>query len=440
MSKDTLRNKLFLPTLYYAIDNIPAYREYHKYIPQLNSYEDISILPIINKKQLILKRQDFCNSHINTFLTQHTSGTSGSQLIIEKGKSEIQFIQQFHAEVYNKLVKRLGMNRQGIVSVYLDSASNGDVVPLGNLDNIIRIKIDSYKFNPGKLITVLERLYIKRANVILISIEENLKYLTDLLISNAYNFDRSPVTLLVSGGFPITKRQQDIYKKTWNVPVAEKYGLTEIYGNSYKNWNEDYFTLAPNVIGEVVDFHTKQPINCGHGILVLTSLYPFSQKQLLIRYCTGDLVEIIRSEHDNPENIKFKLFGRAKSCIIDNYTSAPLLSWISLYNVLDNFPEIATERLSPTKIIGNYTSTGRLKFFFSSERGNGVIRIHLRIGISFLQFHRQSVMHELKKRLESEIINSHPELQRQIMQKKASFNITFIPANTLNGFVQDETI
>jgi hypothetical protein len=82
-------------------------------------------------------------------------------------------------------------------------------------------------------------------------------------------------------------------ERTFRARVYDNYSLSEIPTPAlecpecgFNHW------LSPPVLAEVVDPASRKPLKRGVGALVLTTLYPWVQAMPLIRYWTGDLVEL----------------------------------------------------------------------------------------------------------------------------------------------------
>jgi hypothetical protein len=93
--------------------------------------------------------------------------------------------------------------------------------------------------------------------------------------------------------FRLSPHWKQHVERTWRARVWDNYSLSEIPTPAlecpecgFNHW------LSPPTIAEVVDVGTKKPLRQGLGALVLTTLYPFVQAMPLLRYWTGELVEL----------------------------------------------------------------------------------------------------------------------------------------------------
>jgi hypothetical protein len=93
--------------------------------------------------------------------------------------------------------------------------------------------------------------------------------------------------------FRLSPHWKQHVERTWRARVWDNYSLSEIPTPAlecpdcgFNHW------LSPPVVAEVVDLKSRRPLRRGVGALALTTLYPFVQAMPLIRYWTGDLVEL----------------------------------------------------------------------------------------------------------------------------------------------------
>jgi hypothetical protein len=72
--------------------------------------------------------------------------------------------------------------------------------------------------------------------------------------------------------------------------VSDNFSLGEVHGSAAYDPGDDTYVFSPFVHAEVIDLHSHRPVEHGSGELVVTTLFPFTQRFPLIRYRTGDLV------------------------------------------------------------------------------------------------------------------------------------------------------
>ena len=120
-----------------------------------------------------------------------------------------------------------------------------------------------------------------------------LRPLSVWLIENGLDPSKFKVRMIGTNGFRITRFWRRWFAEVWNAELWDNFSLSEFSTSAlecpdcgHHHW------LSPPIIHEVLDAVSHAPIDRGVGELTLTSLHPFVQAMPLIRYRTGDLVEI----------------------------------------------------------------------------------------------------------------------------------------------------
>src|SRR5262249_30793939 len=116
---------------------------------------------------------------------------------------------------------------------------------------------------------------------------------------------------LVSFGEYVTAKWRSAYAEIWGCPLIDRYSLSEVFGGATQSPVCGWYHFDPFVIPEVVSNRTKKPIAEGIGYLLLTALYPFQEAQPLVRYFTGDLVEVTHTKSSHPDCLAVRPLGRA---------------------------------------------------------------------------------------------------------------------------------
>ena len=131
----------------------------------------------------------------------------------------------------------------------------------------------------------------------------------------------------------------------------------------------------------IVDAFTREPLEGGVGVLVLTGLYPFSQTMPLIRYWTGDLVEI-GPQCERAGDRGFRCRGRlASSLVHPGPVGDPLLvSSQDVQHFLDGRPEVATAPHPAYRLGLIRSELGPAKF---ELRKVDALRLEVRIELRF---------------------------------------------------------
>ena len=158
-------------------------------------------------------------------------------------------------------------------------------------------------------------------------------------------------------------------EETWAAVVIDRYSMVEHFGGASLLPGTDRYVFDPHQVPEVVDPRTRAPIRSGRGVLVLTSLYPFVQMMPMIRYVTGDAVEITACD-DDYAGLQVRILGRLGDCLCDE-TGQPVLAPSEWRDALETIPGIAfASRRTDLLIPGMAAAIGRPRARF---RSNGAL-------------------------------------------------------------------
>ncbi len=117
--------------------------------------------------------------------------------------------------------------------------------------------------------------------------------LTSWFLSRGVSPSRFRLDGLGTTSFRLSPFWRALVEETWGCAVVDNYSLSELPAPAsecaacgFHHW------LPPPMITEVVDPFSRRPIDSGLGVLVVTTLAPFVTRMPLVRYWTGDLVEL----------------------------------------------------------------------------------------------------------------------------------------------------
>ena len=117
--------------------------------------------------------------------------------------------------------------------------------------------------------------------------------LTAWMVEHEIDPSRFAVRLIGTNGFRVSAFWRKRLAELWKAELMDNFSLSEFATTAmecpdcgFHHW------LTPPLLHEVLDVFTHAPLSQGVGELTLTGLFPFVQAMPLIRYRTGDLVEI----------------------------------------------------------------------------------------------------------------------------------------------------
>ena len=429
-----LRDRLLPGTVDHAARHVPFYaRTCAEFVGRIKTLPGLAGLPIVTKADLMREPDEFRDPEAKTALVQHTGGTTGRPLFIHRGEAEVAFLRQFFCAVDD------GAASDVPLCVSLVFERHGDHVPIPYPGPVLNVSLDDPYWNSASVVTEpWTFLGIDARPVALVGLESQLRRLTCRLTENGFDFSRSAVTSLHTTGDLVTSRLRAWYESVWAAPLSNRWSMTEIVGGASEcplcgNWH-----LDPYVIAEALDPATREPIQSGYGVLVVTCLYPFVQKQPVIRYWTGDLVEV------GPSTCIMDTFGwtfkgRAASCIVDDSSPGAklLLSAADVYDLLDDYPDVASSRMFTSDPISDHSALGHLKF--DIEQTVGPERtIRLVVETRYSAYLHAARAQDFTERVRAVVLQRHPDLQRAVDEGAVRFEVATALPNSLASFMPDE--
>ena len=342
------------------------------------SLTTLSNLPLITRdsivqaKQLAQVREGLICDEVLSL------GTMGNPFVTVKGDWEQSFIKTFfeaqgNTKYYQKQKRVLKFN----------DPYHGYHMKIPNDFHCHRIGIyDSGGFDYGR--EVLQRTYsetmVESRCSLLVGLEPFLRAFTiDTAEKYPEGFD-SALEIVISGGNFLTKKWRSQMEYIWQVPVIDTFSMSEVFGSATQSLICGWYHFDPYVIPEVVSSNTLCPIREGKGILVLTALYPFQEAQPLIRYVTGDLVEVTHTLSSRPGELAIKPLGRAKFGVPLPDSEQWLLTPASVWEVLDDLPAVARKpKFRDAKQVRDPELTGSPLYSLCWNKSNKTIQIMLSV-------------------------------------------------------------
>ena len=437
-SRQDLIAMLLPQTVKHAAAKVPAYKKRLDLsrVKKFACLEDLQHLPIITKLEMLSEGEDFIDKSLETVVIQHTGGSSGNTLVIHRSKAELDFIHTFYRTI-NKLHLSDDLSKNKLLYISMFGHFHGEPTPIPTPGRVFNLDFNDTQWDFQSLVSKPSALFGRDIEaIVLIGLESQLRLFTCRLIELNFDFNQSLAVAIFSTGEHITPRLANWYRRLWQVPLVNQWSMTECIGGARPCAQCGYWHFEPFVIAEVVDAMTQKPISEGYGVLVITCLYPFVQKQPFIRYWTGDLVEL------SPKNCEiatlgFRYAGRLSTCLLDTVAdgSQPLLTSARVYYILDDYPDVAScTDFDGQPGISDYTALGQLKFHASRQQDadTGITGIKLRIETRYSAFmypdHCQDLIQVIRKR----ILVAHPYLELKLRDRQVTFSIELVPPGSLS--------
>jgi phenylacetate-coenzyme A ligase PaaK-like adenylate-forming protein len=422
LSKSDLVRRYLLPlTVRHAVCNCHYYQNKigDDLAKKVSSLSDIRSIPILFKETFAGQEEQIsCIKEFPDYLV-HTSGTTSKQISVPIYLEEI--------EAYRDLVfKQLNFPSPLPLTLSILDSWNTIKVYLNFLPAIhvhINTRIE-------KIVGLLQKKYNCPNNVDsrITIIQGNLlsiRRLTMNLLNHGYDPSKFGIKLVISAGWLISKHSWKFLENVWGASLVDRYGVAEVHGDAKYCQGCKWYHFDFTVIPEVVHPLTLLPIKEGVGALLLTGLYPFNQAQPMIRYWTGDLVEVKSKlcELNEPSYI-FK--GRTSTTIyyVDGEKIYYLLFPTDVAQILDEFPDIARDE------------TGFLRFKVQADFKISPFQVKLLIELCYHPKLYPSNVFEIKERIFENLTKTNSTLLRFIENRIIDFHVELFGPGKLDSIIK----
>ncbi|MBU6998021.1 MAG: hypothetical protein HXS41_12280 [Theionarchaea archaeon] len=315
-------------TLGYMKENLLFYeRILEKVDIETFELKDLPTLPITTKDHLKRNPEGFI---AHTLVPEHvtwTGGTTGNAIPVYYAREELAAMYGNPPERKSRFLGILVHNTDHGLPLkvptevfWLDHFLDANV-HTRNLENIISDLTHTHAI-PG---------VDSSPSIISFTSQENLKALTLELVRRG--LDTVSVKYIFGTGDYISPYWIRLVEQVFNGKYIDCYANTETAAVAARLPCCNYFHFNPTVIPEVVDTETYEPLTTGSGYLLVTTVYPYRQMQLLLRYNTEDIVEIRQCS----EGFAFELQGRSEELAFIHDTC---VSFKTFLDIVDDIPDI----------------------------------------------------------------------------------------------------
>jgi phenylacetate-coenzyme A ligase PaaK-like adenylate-forming protein len=293
-------------TLQHAMTNVSyyaaAWQDAGVSVDDFNVLDDLRAFPIVRKQDVVREKDSFiCRGSMPTS-TRDTSGTTGERLSLYGSDAESRAISALvrvrsaHLSGRTQVMLRVlpPLHRMSdtrytpttdrIFSLPVTLHTLGTISWFDSLDHLLERMFAWYSFEHEKA----------QPSMIHITPPPLLGIVSEELKRRGVRLSESPIKdIALSGGIvpPYVRRWVE---QEWSARCHSIYTCTEVLGDAIECRNRsDVYHVGPSMWAEVIDPVTFEAVEHGeHGMLLLTSYYPFQIVMPMIRYWTGDIVEL----------------------------------------------------------------------------------------------------------------------------------------------------
>lgn len=309
-----------------------------------------------------------------------TSGTTGTPLVTVIGDREQRYIERFYRQT---LVERDDQPlRRGLLINNLYHGHHTSIpVPI----HFHKIGLyDAGSFEHGRRVIAgrHEDAGVADTCTVLYGLERHLRAFTaDAIDRREVPPDR--LEIIISCATYLTAQWRGIHERTWGCAVVDRFGLSEIFGGATQNLACGWWHFDPVVIPEVIGHRSGAVLREGRGLLILTALFPFQEAQPMVRYSTGDLVEVTHTRSARAGQLAIRPLGRAHCGVPFPEGDGWLLTPAQIYEVIDSLPGIDRVPLYRDALqVRDPRAIGHPKYRIDHDVALGKVGIHLRIVLS----------------------------------------------------------
>lgn len=415
------RKRLIGPTVEHAISTVPMYRTLYAGIPSPTSLASLADLPPLAKRVAHQAGVERLSTVVGTCLMQYTSGTTGTPFIIHRSREEINAIGQFFATVQEPC--------EGCMPVVLSLANivHGSPTPVPGQSFVIAgACYDEHTATSTRMLLLSDHSlpgFENRVSVVSGPLAQ-VMYFTQFLLETGVAPDKQGVRYLSVYGDYLSEPYMRYLQDSWKCPIVDKYSLSEIFGGG-RRVNSEPTVFDVHAVPEVVTADGAPAAEGQVGRLLMTSLFPFVQRQPFIRYETGDLFSV-QSDDNGDDAYVFR--GRGVHSL-EHPTEAGtyLILGVDLMDTIDGNPLLAGDSYSTAipirakKVFQNTTFAGQV-----SDQGWGRWSATLHLESTIPLAHQPEFQAAIEGELRRKIVARSPGLQRVLSNNTFRFNVSLL--------------
>lgn len=409
----------------------------------VETIDDLPLLPLMDKSKYETGYEEFPGDEPPDFIN-FSSGTTGGLTIrfrtFEEVRYQSEFIERMSETLRTRQSPPTGPGSDGARPVRLSltlDVGHGVSLPLPSSRRRIEANV---KRSVDKAVTLLQREYkgpgMDRHITEVISSPEESRTLTVGIAQRGIPRDSLHVRAFRLTGQYLSRSTRELLTNVWgDVSIVNRHTLSEMTGGATQCDRCGLFHVDFYVVPEVVDIESLKPIESGFGLLVLTELVPFVQAQPLVRYNTGDIVEILPSPC---AGLAYAYVGRVGRTPVISLPegSVVLLSPGKLQDLLEQIPEVARESVAPhnPELADVPLGQPRADLRYSDEQRP--VRLDVRVAAAFYPWGFRQRTESLRDQIYAGILRDNPVLERMVEAGEAILEVTIEdPANQdVRGF------
>jgi phenylacetate-coenzyme A ligase PaaK-like adenylate-forming protein len=307
--------------------------------PSKIDVETLQALPLVSKHKIVEagRRARIADGQLLDEIL--STGTTGEPFVTVRGAREQAFIRDFY--------QRAGgdpENGRLIRGVHVVNPRHGHHVTVPSpfyFHRLTLFDMGSFDYGASLLGQTFDDPNIEPVCTVLSGGERSVRAFIAHIVDRFDLPFESGLEYALTFGHYVPKHFRAFLDKQFGIRVLDRFSLSEMFGGASESLACGWYHFDPVVLPEVLSVVDRRPLTEGVGELVLTALYPFQEAQPLIRYATGDLVEVTHSRSSIPNTLAVRPFGRIQFSVRSPTGPGWLIAATQLYDALDDCPELA---------------------------------------------------------------------------------------------------
>jgi hypothetical protein len=311
-----------------------------------------------------------------------TSGTMGNPLVTVRSDREQRLIKEFFTRYLRE--RPVGPYLRGLE---FTNPYHGHLIRIPGPIHYHSVSVyDAGSFDYGRktLLQSHNDANVEERCSVLAGLERCLRAFTVDTISRYPNgFPKTALRVVLSYSQYLTVNWRRRLEDTWGAPIVDRFGISEVFGGASQCLNCGWYHFEPFVIPEVIGKSSDKVLLEGSGLLALTALFPFQQAQPLVRYLTGDLVEVTHESSCRPGTTSIKPLGRARFGVPEPNSDRWLITPASVLEAVDEIPEIKRNpRFAGVDQVTDPFAIGHPKYRTRWCKGQSGVEVKIELALS----------------------------------------------------------
>ena len=297
-------------------------------------------LPTITRAAFVAATAETPHSD-DVAIIHHSTGTTGTPFFRHRTSGEIRYLTEFYSKLITHDHPGWDQAERPMVLSETDGY-HGTPIPIPSNALVVHAQATNAAMLDQTIHTLTRSYGIARtvpSPLAITGTEEFILLITLELLRRGVDPSTLGIRALMTRGHYLSEERRKFFHQSWGIAVSDYFSLSEILGSAARSPVTRRYRFTPTVYAEFLDIRTGAPVRSGMAELVLTELVPFVTYEPLVRYRTGDLVEVF-GDDTYASLSDFMPHGRiGRSYFAPDGTL--LLAQYDLIEVLDAFPEIA---------------------------------------------------------------------------------------------------